>query len=347
MENENKKQLLKVFRKNKYMRNIALVTLLVCIFCFALGTIIKSRKISSDVNIEDVTDTQVYANSKIYAITDCFATYSVDSSVTDEYYLALGENYLFVLNLSKSQYNDISKQWEEDEELEFVELKGVTENMPSDLKQLAIDTYNEIYETEDLNSYNFNEAFVPYVLNAKKTPNDSYQIFYGIGAMAAMATNILLICFIINLISTRFSVNKIAKKYDLTQIALELSSGNNAEFNKTKVLFMDNYLVSYCAPYDVIKYKDIAWIYLHDNYVNGVKSTMSIMMMTKDGRLHTIAQVSASGKANNEQYTNTFNELVGRRPEALVGYTNENVTAMSKKNREETIAKLNEKDNEI
>ncbi len=347
MENENKKQILKVFRRNKATRNIAIVALLICIFCLALGTIIKSRKMTSDVNIEDVTDTQVYAKGKIYAITDCFATYSVDSSVTDEYYLALGENYLYILNLSKSQYSDISKQWEEDEELEFVEMNGMTENIPSDLKKLAIDTYNEIYESDDLNSYNFNEAFVPYVLNAKKTPNDSYQIFYTIGSLAAMVTNILVICYIVNLISTRLSVNKIAKKYDLTQIALELSSETNAEFNKTKVMFMDNYLVSYCAPYDIIKYKDIAWMYLHDNYVNGVKSTMSIMMMTKDGKLHTIAQVSASGKENNEQYTNTFNELIGRRPNALVGYTNENVTAMSKKNREETLAILNEKDNEI
>ena len=57
-----------------------------------------------------------------------------------------------------------------------------------------------------------------------------------------------------------------------------------------------------------------------------------------------IAETDAFGKENKKQFESTYNELAKRRPNALFGYTKENIDAMSKKNIDETIDKITEKD---
>lgn len=142
----------------------------------------------------------------------------------------------------------------------------------------------------------------------------------------------------------KVKLKRLEKKYDLSQIVLELSSQFKKEFKRTKTIFLDNFIISYASTFEIINYTDIAWIYPHTNRVNGVKSDILIMVVTKDGKTHSIASCSAHGKENIEEYDNTYNELIKRRPYALNGYTNQNILAMSKENIENTVAKLNEKD---
>ena len=117
------------------------------------------------------------------------------------------------------------------------------------------------------------------------------------------------------------------------------------EFKETKTIFLQSYLISYSNPFDVIKYTDMIWAYPHENKVNGIKSTTQIYLVTKDNKLHVISSCSAFGKKNKEAFVNTYNELLERRKNMLAGYTRENIEAMSKNNREETIQKIIEQDN--
>lgn len=346
MENENKKELMRVFHKNKTNRNIILVTLVISIFCIALATIINARNVPKK-DIENVTDTEEYVSGNIYAIMESFAHYTVDDQVTDEYYIALGEDMLYILNLNKAKYNEISTYLNDENNTEGYNISGMSENIPTELLNLAVDTMNEVYETEEMNKENFYNVFVPYVVNTKRTPNDISEIFYIIAFMSSFFFSIFVIVYVISIISAKMRIKKVSKIYDLGQITLELSSESKVEYTKTKTMFLDDYVISYANSLDVIKYTDIAWMYPHTNYVNGVKSAVQIYLMTKDGKMHIISNCSGSGKKSEEAFTNTYNELLGRRPNALAGYTQENIIAMSKKNREETIAKINEKDNTI
>lgn len=346
MENENKKELLKIFNRNKIMRNITIVMLLISIFCFALGAIVKSRELPEAINLEEVEALDTYSECNIYAITDYFATYSIDSSVTDEYYVALGDNKLYILDLSKEQYNDIITKMDNEENTETIVVTGMTQNVEEDLKELAIDVYNELYEDE-LNKLSFNLKFVPYVLNAKKTPNDGYQVWNEIGVFTLILTIVFAISCIALRLKTKKNIKKIGEKYDLAQISIELASPNKVEYKKTKTIFLENYLVNYSDVLGLVKYTDIAWIYPRENRVNGIKSTNQIVIVTKEGETSPIAECSAIGKKNVEEFNNTYNELLSRRPNALIGYTKENIAAMSKKNREETIVELDAKDNTL
>lgn len=346
MENENKKELMKVFYKNKTTRNIIIVTLVISIFCISLATIINARNLPKG-DIENVADTEEYVSGNIYAIMESFANYSVDDQVTDEYYIALGEDKLYILNLNSIQYQEISTYLSDENNTDGYNISGMSENIPTELLNLAIDTMNEVYETEEMNKDNFYNVFIPYVVNAKRTPNDISEIFYIISFMSGFFFTIFVIVYIISIIKSKMKINKISKVYDLGQISLELSLEDKVEFFKTRMIFLDNYVISYSNALDVIKYTDIAWMYPHTNYVNGVKSANQIYVITKDGKMHIISNCQASGKKSEEEFTNTYNELLSRRPNALAGYTNENILAMSKKNREETINRINEKDNMI
>ena len=90
MENENKKELMRIFYKNKMFNKVAIGFLLVGIFLFAIGIIIQSRELPNALALEDVTQEDQYVKEDVYAITDYFATYSEDDIVKDKYYFNTG-----------------------------------------------------------------------------------------------------------------------------------------------------------------------------------------------------------------------------------------------------------------
>lgn len=345
MEKENKKELMKIFYRNKSNLYIAIASILIAVFCLAFGTILGARKLPKAENIEDVSQEDTYSQANIYALTDYFATYNVDNSIREKYYFALGDNKIYILNLSDSEYITLDEKVNTDNNINGIVIYGMSENISNDLKNYAIESMNEIYETDEINTINFDDYFVPYLINAKKSPNDVAQIFYTIAIFAIFFGVTFGIVYAALVISTKSKIKKIAEKYDLTQISLELSNSSKLEFKITKTIFLDDYVIAYANSLEVIKYTDIIWIYPHENYVNGVKSTKQINVVTKDNKLHVISVCSAFGKNNKEEFANTYNELINRRPNVLSGYTSENINAMSKQNREETISKIIESDN--
>ena len=340
MENENKKELMKIFYKNKLFNKVAICFLLIGIFLFAMGIIINSRALPNATALEDVTSSNTYVKENIYAITDYFATYSEDDIVKDKYYMALGETKLYIINMEDSQYIDICNNIED----EIITINGMSEEISNELKQFAIDTYNEIYETDELNLSNFDQVFLPYLINAKKTPNDVGIIFEDLGIISLICSVIFVIIYIGIVMKTKSNIKKVSKEYDLSQISTELSFPSKKEYEKTKTIFLDTYVIDYSTALDVIKYSDIVWIYPNERRINGVKSSIQIVVVTKDKKRRLIAETDAFGKKNKTQFEETYKELVSRRPNALNGYTKENIEAMSKNNIDETIDRIYQSD---
>ena len=61
MENENKKELMRIFYKNKVFNKLAIGALLIGIFLFAIGIIINSRALPTATALKDVTSSNIYA----------------------------------------------------------------------------------------------------------------------------------------------------------------------------------------------------------------------------------------------------------------------------------------------
>ena len=336
MENENKKELMRIFYKNKVFNKLAIGALLIGIFLFAIGIIINSRALPTATALKDVTSSNIYAKEDVYAITDYFATYSEDDIVKDKYYMALGETKLYIINMEDSQYMNICNNIED----EIITINGMSEEISDELKNLAIETYNEIYETDELNLSNFDQVFSSYLINAKKTPNDIGQVFEDLGIISLICGVIFIIIYICIIVKTKNNIKKIADEYDLAQISTELAFPSKMEYEKTKTIFLDTYVIDYSTALDVIKYSDIVWIYPNERRINGVKSSMQIVVVTKDKKRRFIGETDAFGKKNKKQFEDSYKELIARRPNALNGYTKENIEAMSKNNIDETINRI-------
>lgn len=348
MENENKKYLIKRFGKSKSNLTIAIVFIAIAIFLLALGVIIDHRRLPKGKDLGDVTKENEYVECKILDITGCFADYSVDNSVTDEYYMATDGNYVFILDLSKATYDDLEKRVEKlDENSETIMITGMSERISSDLKKIAIDTYNEMYDEELLNYSNFENYFTPYYVNTKKTPNDSGNIFIALGALSGFVGEIFLLCFVILYIRTRININKFAEKNDLGEFVLELDDPTNMTFEKTKTIFTKNYIVNYTSALTIVKYKDIVWIYPIDYRRNGVKYASRISITTKEKKVKLISEITSFGKENQEQFKSTYMEIINRKPTVLAGNTPENIKAMNRKNIDQTITDMDLKDSNL
>ncbi len=348
MENENKKILLKRFGKSKSNLILTIVFIAIAIFLLAIGVIINHRTLPQGKELDDVTKENEYVQCKILDMTDCFADYSVDGSVRDEYYMATDGNYVFILNLSKSQYRDLEKQVSSlDENSEGITICGMSEKISADLKKIAIDTYNEMYDEELLNYSNFDTYFTPYYINVKKTPNDSGNMFITFGAISGFVGEIFLLCFVILYFRTRSSINKFAQKNDLAEFMLEIDDPTNLTFEKTKTIFTKNYIVNYTNALTIINYKDIVWIYPIDYRRNGIKYASRISITTKDKKSKLISEITSFGKENQKQFEDTYMEIINRKPIILAGSTPENIKAMNKKNIDQTIANMELKESNL
>lgn len=344
MRDENEKKLLQIFRKNKILKNCSIVFALIAIFCIALGAIISRRDLPEGMNLNQVSKVNQYVECPVYAMTDYFADYTVDGSVTDRYYLASDGYNLYILNLSLTQYNDIVAKMEDENNTEGIVVYGMSEKIPNELRGIAIDTYNEMYETDEINEDNFEEYFINYVINCKEHPNDSAELLYVVGYTCAAMVVMFGIIYLVLYLKTKRNIKKYGQKYDLGELIVQLSDPTIIEYPKTKTIFTRDYLINYSDSLVIIKYDDIVWVYPFDYRVNGIKSVTKIAVVTKEKTKYMICETPAAGKENKRQYSECMKEIVNRRPDILIGYTKENIDAMNKKNIDNTIASIDEKD---
>lgn len=344
MEKENKRILLNLLNKNKTMKKCFITFFILSILGFSLSVIIANREYPDTIDIEEISGENQYVNCEVDAITESIANYSKDDNIIDEYYLATDGSRVYILNLSKAQYSLLCNELQ-NQSGEGVTINGLTKNIQSDLKQIAIDIYNDAYETDTLTSENFGEYFVPYLINAKYNPNGSATILKGIGYIFGFLTISFGIYYIFIIVKSRKNIDKFSKDNNLEELIKQLSSSSKVEYEKSKIIFLNDYIISYASVIRIINYKDIIWIYPYDFRVYGMVTTKRIMIVTKDKKQYVIANTSTFGKKGKNNHEKCMNEIIKRRPNALIGYTVENIIAMNKENIVETINKIVSKDN--
>ena len=78
------------------------------------------------------------------------------------------------------------------------------------------------------------------------------------------------------------------------------------------------------GTFKVIPYADIIWLYPFEQRVNGIKSSQSIMVVTKDGKTTTVLTVPTITKNRLEIYDEIFNTIAHQNDGMVIGYTDEN-----------------------
>ena len=328
MKNKDEKTILEIFGKNHSGKKYFLAFFLVSIFCLSLGIIIESRRFPDAIKVEEISDSNQYVECTVIGITDSIANYSENGIIKDEYYLATDGINVYILNLSASQYNLICNYLNDEAASSLI--YGMSEEIPQDLKEVAVDIYNQLYQTDEVTIDNFNNYLVPYLINLKANPNSSAQILRGIGILSGIIAIIFGIYCIFAMLKNRKNVKKFNNEYSLNSIIEQLKDTTNIEFKKCKVLFLKDYIISYSSIINIIKYDDIVWMYPYDFRVYGIVTNKRIIIITKDKKQYVLANISAFGKDSKEQYKKCMDEIVKRNSNILIGYTPENIAVMNK-----------------
>ncbi len=345
MDKENEKILTKLFTKNSGVKKGLLLLTGFLIIFVCLGIIIKFRPLPNAQNLVDVVDEEVYAKVEISGLTDYFATYSTeDKSTNDKYYLGVNEDRIYILELNDRQYEEMGTKLDDGE---FVVVYGMTENIPDELKNIAIDTLKEISreinnEELDVDKENFYQYFAAYSLDAKRNPNTFGSTFFAIAFMLGIMTFVYILVYIFQIVKTKKNIKVFSNKYDLSTLMLELDDVEKKEYKKAKTIMTKDFLISYSPTLEIMKYEDIVWMYQYRNKINGVDSTYSIYVMLTDKKIHIISQIPASGKDRKAEYDEIYSNIMAKNTKMLCGYTNENIIATKKNNIDETIAKMKE-----
>ncbi len=339
---ENNEIIKSGFKRKNIFLIISLISLVLFIALFIwIGTIVNQEtgepEYLHDVIIKSGEKDNIYSKVEIQLLTDNFATYGEGNSTDEKYYFAFDENYGYILNLTPSTFNSLKEindyTYTQDADAILPEPKavtGMTKRIPDELKEIAIETYNELMGEEIVNEGNFEEYLGSVYLCEGITPQDDIDL----QMLGIFIAGTVFVMFFIYYIVINQKTKRVIKRYkedgEYEKVEDELEREIN-KFKKAKVVLTQNYLLDISKGVDIIKYSEIAWIYPFSLRQYGAITSKSIVIVTEDRKQHKIATIGAFSKKQLEEYDSLFNLIVEKSPQALVGYSKENKKAVKNK----------------
>lgn len=239
-----------------------------------------------------------------------------------KYYFIKDENYIYVAYMDQETSNRLS-----DDSLyannKTEKLIGISAVTPTEVKKIAIDTYNEIFPDNQINIADYDSYFGSIYLDMTSPDTEVAFFQYTIAFFGIIIGTFLII---LGLISThRFQKN--IKKMSLEKIRdidAETLDKDAFYYEKLHLYLTPSYIILMNNTFKVISYEDIIWLYPFEQRVNGIKSSKSIMVVTNDGKTSNIVTVPTITKGRMEMFDEIFNTIANKNDETLIGYTSEN-----------------------
>ncbi len=324
----------KEYRKKIRMVIIGLLLMIAGFGCFLWyeETIKKAEENITDLNSiivskeKDKTNKVSYINAQ--TIPYKFAVYD---DTTDSYYIVCDDRFMYIVYMSTADYNKLNH---ESIETTPIKIKGVTKQTTKDIKELAIDAYNDgLEEAEKLTLADFNDYFGEVYLDL--TVENSVTA----GLQAVLFILLLLfgnVIFLIGLFQV-FGFIRGFKKLDSMQIEEldnEMSEKEAFYYGKAHLYLTRNYIINFGGTFRVIPYKDLLWMYRFEQRTNGVKTAQSLKVLTNEGKTYSIANMDLVTKKSKEIFEEIWNTIAKKNENILLGYTKENIRAMREKVKE-------------
>ncbi len=280
------------------------------------------------VNEEEKVDKKAYLD--INAIPYEFA---VSDETTNSYYIVTDGTYLYIAFMGPGDFATLNN-----EEIKNtpVRIEGVTYQTDDQIKQLAIDAYNEgLEEEKQISISEFDSYFGSVYLN----------MTVGTEAIATLPTTLAIFTFIFGIVGTiakiyelyvfKKSISKMEEGF-IEELDNEMNSSNAFYYEKSRLYLTEKYIINFKNRFIVLNYKDIVWMYPYTVRTNGIKTSQAIKVMNDQGKTYTIATVEFITKAKKEVYNEIWNTIVSKNNSIVLGYTKENIQEMKnrfKKNR--------------
>lgn len=311
---------------NKILRPGIIVHIITVIFIVAsIGVLVtglvmeyNARKDAKDLGelIENYQDKEgVYAKIDMAVLPYGFA----EENNGRYYYFAKDKaGFMYIVRLTEETYQELEKMYNNGEGEVDYQFSGYTFSIPANLKKLAIEATDEIFENNEINYSNFEDYVGNVYIDETKTPeNYTPNTLYGIGVILGFFSFFMIIASVSQLVRTR----KFTKNKELVEdVREELRAMNDDTYKKLKIYLTNKYIVSRTGGISIFEYKDIIWAYATVRYVNGIAQGRSLMLCTNNKKKYTIAATGPNDTALDEIMT----EIHDKNPNVRIGFTKEN-----------------------
>ena len=310
--------------KTKHRNNV-LISIFILILGLAIllwGIIKEERAYEQALDMNTIIENSNDKEGKITYINVQSKPYlfAVSSNTTDAYYIVSDDKYMYIAYLSKDTFNKLNV---DSIKSAPIRLEGITKNITSDIKSLALDTINE-YRTDDnkIATNDFASYFGTIYLDAVN--NDTMPLLQII--IGLPFTLVGLIMTIICLIkSIRF--NLALKRLSSDEISLldnEMNSKESFFYERANLYLTPNYCINLDGTFKAIKYSDIIWMYSITQRVNFIKISNSIMIATLTKK-YNIASLDTLTRASKEVYEEIYKTILSKNDTMLVGYSKSSI----------------------
>lgn len=323
---EQKEEFLKNIKSGKVTLIVGIIFLVISIFTGICLFIAKMDEMKDVKPLVDVKSENVYASVDVSIMTDYFAKNDY-SGIEHKTYFVWDDKYIYIVDLNEKNREALNSIYDysyAEEEMEApapITIKGMTKTIPSDLKKIAIDSYNELYGEKLLTTTNFSDYLGVVYLDTYESPLTNLTLELIACLPTLVVSAILLFTYFRKNYVTKKCITKLESKWE--SVLSEMDASDTFYFKKAKLYITRSFLVSYMNGLEVYGFNDIVWIYPHEYRYNGSLSQKSIFVITKNGKAHKLATVSAS-KKNLTMFDEMYDTLLNRIPNVLSGYTKEN-----------------------
>lgn len=343
----------KMIKKAQKVNKKILISYLICIVVIiGAALLIGYREENLTTEAIDFTtngaigmQTDQYAYLKIEGLSDVVAIYgnteNAKDSSNDQYCIAISGGYLYIVDLTNELLDELKDiqdntygEYEGEGDPEPITVYGMTEEIPSQLKEYVLEYYNEgIEEENQIPEEEFEQYFGDVLLNARKRPDDLYveDVVITIAVFAIFVTIIIHIAEKIKIGRTKKYLKKNNYEEDLAQ---QLDDFVEEKHYNEKVILTRDFFVDIKNGFTAFKYSDVKWLHVHNVKYYGVLTVSSdIVVHLKDGKTH-FQCVEIKGNTT-EEFLGIFNKICEKVPvDTLKGYTTENIKAFKEYKKE-------------
>ena len=276
-----------------------------------LGTIILKNQ-----DIEDRL-TYIYVN-------EIPLKFAVNSNNDDAYYFVFDEKYMYVAYMKNSDYEKLNKK---DINKNPVKIMGVTKRPIDDVKELAIDVYNNYIITDDSNKIgmdNYNNYFGDVYLDTTVSYNEGVGLPFTLEIAFFILGGFILLLSSFSYVRFNKNIEKLSDD-DAKILDREMNSDSAIYYSKFHLYLTNNYIVIMSNSFSYFEYSDVLWIYTRFIKRNSVKQSKYMRIVLKNMKYYDICNVNTLFKKGKVLYDEVWEFIVDKNNNILVGYTNDNI----------------------
>ena len=329
-----------IFQKNKQRNTwiliIGFLLLLGTILLIYLGLENEKKELPEPVSLNTLIsdgkkDVDVYTYIDVNIEPYLFAVYEENGKEEDaKYYLAMDkDNYLYILYMKDEKLLEFKLDTIEENP---IRVKGLTKMIPSDIKELAISSYNELLEDEYLTKENFKD-YVGYLYLDMETPLNDSSLYYLGSFLTGFFFLLLFVTYIVIVIKNKKIMQEISPE-ELAKIDAELSQMSSSKYSNMNLYLLKDYIVDFSNNIVILKYEDILWAYPFEQRYNGLLVNKYIKLVTKKNKVIGVASSKLLDKNKDEILQEILEKLKENNKEIILGFNSENRRIVKEKIKE-------------